>query len=57
MLLLHVWDFSLVEKVEYLSFHIILTKLRSSQSNDNFRGCRDFPEHLLSGSQVLHHTL
>ena len=36
---LHVWDFSLVEKVEYLGFHIILTKLRSSQSNDDFRGC------------------
>ena len=39
---LHVWDFSLVEKVEYLGFPIILTKLRSSQSNDDFRGCRDF---------------
>ena len=39
---LHVWDFSLVEKVEYLGFHIILTKLRSSQSNDDFRGCSGF---------------
>lgn len=39
---LHVWDFSLVEKVEYLGFHIILTKLRSSQSNDDFSCCRGF---------------
>lgn len=34
---LHVWDFSLVEKVKYLSFHIILTQRRNSQSNDDFR--------------------